>query len=72
MLIVGVKMSCRRAQEAHWLNPSRLERRINNNNNNTDWGRKLKVIVNNVARILVRKRPSDHVRVEVLLKKARP
>ena len=27
----------------------------------TDWGRKLQVIVNDVARILIRKRRSDHV-----------
>ena len=36
----------------------------------TEWGRKLQVIVNDVARILTRKRRSDHVRVEDLLQKA--
>ena len=36
----------------------------------TCWGRKLQVIVNDVARVVVRKRRSDHIRVEDLLKKA--
>ena len=36
----------------------------------TGWGKKLIVIVNDVARIVVRKRRSDHVRIEDLLNKA--
>ena len=36
----------------------------------TGWGKKLIVIVNDVARIVVRKRRSDHVRNEDLLNKA--
>ena len=36
----------------------------------TEWGRKLQVLVNDVARILVRRRRSDHVKVGDLLKKA--
>ena len=36
----------------------------------TVWGKKLQVIVNDVARVIVKWRRSDHVRVEDLLKKA--
>ena len=36
----------------------------------TNWGRKLQAILNDVARVVVRKRRSDHVRVEDLMKKA--
>ena len=36
----------------------------------TGWGKKLQVVLNDVARVLVRKRRADHVRVEDLLKKS--
>ena len=36
----------------------------------TLWGQKLQVIVNDVARVLTKKRRSDHVRVQDLLRKA--
>ena len=36
----------------------------------TIWGKKLQVVVNDVARVVVRKRRSDHVRVEDLMKKS--
>ena len=47
-----------------------LKVRLSENDPFTMWGKKLQVIVNDVARIVVRKRRSDHVRVEDLLKKA--
>ena len=36
----------------------------------TGWGKKLQVVLNDVARVLVKKKRTDHVRVEELLKKA--
>ena len=36
----------------------------------TEWGKKLQVVLNDVARVLLKKRRSDHVRVEDLLKKS--
>ena len=36
----------------------------------TGWGKKLQVVLNDVARVLVKKRRKDHVRVEDLLKKS--
>ena len=47
-----------------------LKVRLSENDPLTSWSRKLQVIVNDVARVVVRKRRSDHVRVEDLLKKA--
>ena len=47
-----------------------LRVRLSENDPRTEWGRKLQVIVNDVARIVCRKRRSDHVRIEDLLKKA--
>ena len=44
--------------------------RLSDDDPHTEWGRKLQVILNDVARIIVKKRRSDHVRVEDLLKKA--
>ena len=37
----------------------------------TGWGKKLQVVINDVARVLVKKKRADHVRVEDLLKKSR-
>ena len=36
----------------------------------TGWGKKLQVVLNDVARVLVKKRRKDHVRIEDLLKKS--
>ena len=47
-----------------------LKARLSENDPLTCWGKKLQVIVNDVSRVVVRKRRSDHVRVEDLLKKA--
>ena len=47
-----------------------LKVRLSDNDPLTGWGNKLQVIVNDVARIVARKRRSDHVRVHDLLKKA--
>ena len=47
-----------------------LKVRLSEKDPRTVWGKKLQVIVNDVARIVARKRRSDHVRVEDLLKKA--
>ena len=47
-----------------------LKVRLSENDPKTEWGKKLQVILNDVARIVARKRRSDHVRVEDLLKKA--
>ena len=47
-----------------------LKVRLSEKDPRTEWGKKLQVIVNDVARIVVRKRRSDHVRVEDLMKKA--
>ena len=47
-----------------------LKVRLSESDPLTAWGRKLQVILNDVARIVVKKRRSDHVRVEDLLKKA--
>ena len=44
-------------------------RTTNENDPKTEWGRKLQVIVNDVARVVSKKRRTDHVRVEDLLKK---
>ena len=33
------------------------------------WGKKLQVVINDVARTLIKKKRSDHIRVEVLMKK---
>ena len=46
-----------------------LKVRLSDDDPRTEWGRKLQVILNDVARIIVKKRQSDHVRVEDLLKK---
>ena len=47
-----------------------LKVRLSEKDPQTIWGKKLQVIVNDVARVVVRKRRSDHVRVEDLLKKS--
>ena len=47
-----------------------LKVRLSEGDPHTIWGKKLQVIVNDVARVVVKKRRSDHVRVEDLLKKA--
>ena len=47
-----------------------LKVRLSESDPKTEWGRKLQVIVNDVARVVVRKRRSDHVRIEDLMKKA--
>ena len=47
-----------------------LKVRLSQSDPVTFWGKKLQVVVNDVARIVGRKRRSDHVRVEDLLKKA--
>lgn len=47
-----------------------LKVRLSENDPKTEWGRKLQVIVNDVARVLVRKKRSDHARVEDLIKNA--
>ena len=44
-----------------------LKVRLSESDPLTAWGRKLQVILNDVARIVVKKRRSDHVRVEDLL-----
>ena len=44
-----------------------LKVRLSDNDPLTIWGKKLQVIVNDVARVVVRKRRSDHVRVEVMM-----
>ena len=47
-----------------------LKVRLSETDPHTMWGKKLQVILNDVARIVVKKRRSDHVRVEDLMKKA--
>ena len=47
-----------------------LKVRLSENDPVTCWGRKLQVIVNDVARVVVRKRRSDHVRIPDLLMRA--
>ena len=47
-----------------------LKVRLSENDPHTVWGKKLQVIVNDVARVINKKRRSDHVRVQDLLKKA--
>ena len=44
--------------------------RLSESDPHTVLGKRLQVVVNDVARIVVRKRRSDHIRVEDLLKKA--
>ena len=46
-----------------------LKVRLSENDPKTEWGKKLQVNLNDVARIVARKRRSDHVRVEVLSRK---
>ena len=46
-----------------------LKVRLSEKDPKADWGRKLQVIVNDVARIVTKKKRKDHVRVEDLLKK---
>ena len=46
-----------------------LKVRLSENDPKTEWGRKLQVIVNDVGRVVAKKRRTDHVRVEELLKK---
>ena len=46
-----------------------LKVRLSENDPKTEWGRKLQGIVNDVARVVAKKRRKDHVRVEDLLKK---
>ena len=47
-----------------------LKVRLSEKDPKTEWGRKLQVILNDVARVVEKKRRSDHVRVEDLMKKA--
>ena len=47
-----------------------LKVRINKKDPKTCWGKKLQVVLNDVARVVVRKRRSDHVRVKDLMKKS--
>ena len=47
-----------------------LKVRLSENDPHTVWGKKLQVIVNDVTRVINKKRRSDHVRVQDLLKKA--
>ena len=47
-----------------------LKVRLSENDPLTNWGKKLQIIVNDVARIVVKKRRSDHVRIQELLKKS--
>ena len=47
-----------------------LKVRLSESDPRTEWGKKLQVIVNDVARVVTKKKRSDHVRVEDLLKKA--
>ena len=47
-----------------------LKVRLSECDPHTMWGKRLQVIVNDVARIVVRRRRSDHVKIEDLLKKA--
>ena len=47
-----------------------LKVRLSEDNPKTEWGRRLQVIVNDVARVVVKKRRSDHVRVQDLLKRS--
>ena len=47
-----------------------LKVRLQDQDPHTGWGKKLQVVVNDVARVLVRKRRKDHVHVEDLLKKS--
>ena len=48
-----------------------LKVRLSENDPRTEWGKRLQVVLNDVARVINKKRRSDHVRVEELLKKAR-
>ena len=47
-----------------------LKVRLSENDPHTTWGKKLQVILNDVPRVVVKKRRSYHVRIEDLLKKA--
>ena len=47
-----------------------LKVRLSENDPRTEWGKRLQVVLNDVARVINKKRRSDHVRVEELLKKA--
>ena len=47
-----------------------LKVRLLQSDPHTMWGEKLQVILNDVARVVVKKGRSDHVRVEDLMKKA--
>ena len=47
-----------------------LKVRLQDQDPRTGWGKKLQVVLNDVARVLVKKRRTDHVRVEDLLKKS--
>ena len=47
-----------------------LKVRLLESDPHTMWGTKLQVILNDVARVVVKKRRSDHVRVQDLMKKA--
>ena len=41
-----------------------LKVRLSADDPRSEWGKKLQVIVNDVARVVIKKRRSDHVRVE--------
>ena len=47
-----------------------LKVRLDDQDPLTGWGKKLQVVLNDVARVLVKKRRSDHVKVEDLMKKS--
>ena len=47
-----------------------LKVRLNDQDPLTGWGKKLQVVLNDVARILLKRRRRDHVRVEDLLQKS--
>ena len=47
-----------------------LKVRLHDQDPRTEWGKKLQVALNDVARVLVKKKRTDHVRVEDLLKKS--
>ena len=47
-----------------------LKVRLSESDPRTEWGKKLQVMVNDVARVVAKKRRSNHIRVQDLLKKA--
>ena len=47
-----------------------LKVRLSESDTRTEWGKKLQVVLNDVARVVTKHKRSDHVRVEDLLKKA--